>query len=75
MNAICKYYGTLIISLLCIDYIQLPYGQLQMVPMPLPQYDYPYGYPMAVPLLTSPGVGHLQMSVFRESSAGPVTYG
>ena len=30
-----------------------------MVPMPVPQYGYPYGYPMAMLQLTSPRVGHL----------------
>ena len=56
INVICQYYSTLIIPHLCIDYIWLPKGQQQMVTMPVPQYGYPYMYPMAIPKLNSPGL-------------------
>ena len=48
-------------------------GQLQMVSMPAPQYDYHLGIPWQCQVNTLK-VGHLQMPVFSESSAGPVTY-
>ena len=75
MNVMCWYYSMLTIFHLRIDYIWLPNGQLQMVPMPVPQYGYSYGYPMAMPHLTSPGLSHWQMPAFGGSSAGSVAYG